>query len=549
MLKSEPLKGIYYSIAFALICFTAFPVLSIFLYGIFPLPEKGEIVKQIVRALPYLKNSLFIAVIVTPIAVLIGLSASLTIHRFHSRLNKIIRPLLLVSLIHPPFIGSISFIMLFGRRGLITHGLLHLDVSPYGWQGIALMQFLGMGSMAYLIISSSVEKSNALMEDAARNLGVSELKIFWDITLRSMYPEISSAAILVFLASMADFGTPLIIGGAFQTLASDLYIQITGLYDMKSASVSGILLLIPCLTLFVLQRRINKRKAYYAMSLSGESVKYRHYNPILRFSVTSLTLLYSIFILVKYGFILIGAFTEHWGYDYSLTLRHLTKVFEKDLSPFANSIQLAFFTALISSGAGVFLSYIIKRKRWAFTMTCDVLATLPAAVPGILLGIGYLVTFKYPILGIGRYILKGHAPLLLLGTGIIIYIICIFRYMNIGLRTGYALMEHINPNIEEAARNLGQSENRIFTGIAMPLLSPAFRTSFFKVFSTTMTTLGAIIFLLLPSNKVAVQTIFQTITGSESGVAAAMALLLSLTTAIMLGFFYLINTVLMKRRV
>ncbi len=547
-LKGEPLKGIYYLIAFSLIFFTAFPILSIFLYGIFPIPEKWEMGKQILRSLPYLRNSFLIAGIVTPVAVLIGLSASLTIHRFHSPFNKIFRLVLLLSLIHPPFVGSIAFIMLFGKRGLITHGLLHLDVSPYGWQGIALMQFLGMGSMAYLIISSSVEKSNPLIEDAARNLGVSELKIFRDITLRSMYPEISSAAILVFLASMADFGTPLIIGGAFQTLASDLYIQITGLYDMKSASVSGILLLVPCLTLFIYQRKINRRKAYYAISLSGGSIEYRHYNPIVRFLVTSLTFLYSLFVLLKYGFILIGAFTEHWGYDYSLTLRHLAKVLETDLSPFANSIQLAFFTALISSGAGIFLSYIIKRKKWAFTMASDVLATLPAAVPGILLGIGYLVTFKYPIFGIGRFILKEQTPLILLGTGIIIYIISIFRYMNIGLRTGYALMEHINPNIEEAARNLGQSENRIFSGIVMPLLSPAFRTAFFKIFSTTMTTLGAIIFLLLPSNKVAVQTIFQTITGSERGVAAALALLLSLTTAVMLGLFYLINAIITKRR-
>ena len=548
MLKNEPLKKGYNVIAFLLIFFTALPILSIFLYGIFPLQESGEMGKQFLRSLPFLGNSFLIAGIVTPIAVLIGLSASLTIHRFHSPLNKIFRLILLLSLIHPPFVGSISFIMLFGKRGLITHGLFNLDVSPYGWQGIALMQFLGLGSMAYLIISSSVEKANPLIEDAARNLGISEWKIFMDITLRSMYPEISSAAILIFLASMADFGTPLIIGGAFQTLASDLYIQITGLYDLKSASVSGILLLVPCLTLFVYQRKINRKKAYYPISLSGGSIKYRHHNAIIKFSVTSLTFLYSIFILLKYSFILIGAFTVHWGYDYSLTLKHFIQVFETDLSPFANSIQLAFFTALISSGAGIFLSYIVKRKTWTFTKTADLLATLPAAVPGILLGIGYLVTFKYPIFGIGRFIFKEQSPLILLGTGIIIYIICIFRYMNIGLRTGYALMEHINPNIEEAARNLGQNENKIFTGIIIPILSPAFKTSFFKIFSTTMTTLGAIIFLLLPSNKVAVQTIFQTITGSERGVAAAMALLLSFTTAVMVAFFHLINGIIMKRR-
>ncbi len=504
---------------------------------------------MVLRSLPYLKNSFFIALIVTPAAVLIGLAATLAVHRFASPFNRFFRPVILLSLIHPPFVGSIAFIMLFGKRGLVTHDLLHLDVSPYGWQGIALMQFLGMGSMAYLIISSSVGKSDPLIEDAARNLGISEWKIFRDITLRSMSPELSSAAILVFLASMADFGTPLIIGGPFQTLASDLYIQITGLYDMRSASVSGILLLVPCIVLFVYQRRLNRKKAYYAMALSGGSIHFRHFSRFVKIPAVGITLLYTLFILLKYGFIFIGAFTEHWGYDYSLTLRHLIKVLQKDLSPFVNSVLLAFFTALFSSLAGVFLSYVVKTKKWAFLAVSDVLATLPAAVPGILLGIGYLVTFKYPVLGIGRFILKDLSPLILLGTGIIIYIICIFRYMNVGLRTGYALLEHINPNIEEAARNLGQSENRIFSGIMLPLLSPAFRTSFFKVFSTTMTTLGAIIFLLLPSNKVAVQSIFQIITSSERGVAASMALLLSLTTGLMLGIFRLLNALIAKKRI
>jgi iron(III) transport system permease protein len=120
--------------------------------------------------------------------------------------------------------------------------------------------------------------------------------------------------------------------------------------------------------------------------------------------------------------------------------------------------------------------------------------------------------------------------------------------MNVGLRAGYALIEHINPNIEEAARDLGQNENKIFTQIVLPLMSPAFSIAFFKNFSASMTTLGAIIFLLLPSNKVAVQQIFQIITSSAVGVAAAMALLLSLTIAIALGVFKFINNKIMRMK-
>ena len=536
--SADPCRGIYYFFIALLICFIAAPVVSVLLYGVFPLGSPEDFRDSLLRSFPYLNRNLILACIVTPLAVLIGTSSAFTVHRFSSFFNKIFQYFILISLIHPPFVGSISFIMLFGKRGLITHKILHLDVSPYGLQGIALMQILGLSSLVYLIISSSISRMDPSVEDAARNLGATEWQIFKDITIKKMYPEISTASILVFLASMADFETPLIIGGAYQTLASDLYIQITGLYDMKSASVSGILLLIPSISLFFIYKWINRNKTFYDMSLSGTSIRYTHYSRGLKILLFSITGLYCAFVLLKYGFIIIGAFTKNWGYDYSFTLSHFKKVFQKDLSPFLNSLKLSFITALISSFAGVFLSYIIKRKSYALRHLSDLLATIPIAVPGILLGIGYLVTFKYPLFGIGRYILKDQRPLVLLGTGIIIYIICIFRYLNIGLRIGYALVEHINPDIEDAARNLGQKESGIYRDIVFPLIAPAFKNTFFRVFATTMTTLGAIIFLLLPSNKVAVQSIFQIITSSERGIAASMAIMLSLLTLTMLGLFY-----------
>ncbi len=544
---SDPYKPLYYLFVLLLVCFIAAPVTAVFLYGIFPLDSSESFRQSLFRALPYLKRNLILAFIVTPLAVVMGLSSAFTIHRFSLRLNRIFKALILISLVQPPFVGSISFIMLFGKRGLITHRLLGLNVSPYGLQGIVLMQVLGLSTLVYLIISSSISRADSSIEDAARNMGASEFQVFRTVTLPGMFPEISTAAILVFLASMADFETPLIIGGPYQTLSSDLYIQITGLYDMKSAAISGILLLFPCIALFIAYRGINSRRSYYDISLSGSSPVYRNSSPAVKAVFYTITLVYFCFVLMKYGFIVIGAFTRNWGYDYSFTLDHFRNIFHhRDLFPFVNSIKLAFFTALISSSAGVFLSYIIKRKNYGLRSFSDLLATIPIAVPGILLGIGYLVNFKYPILGIGRYVFTDRQPLLLLGTGIIIYIICIFRYLNTGLRIGYSLIEHINPDIEDAARNLGQREAAIYTKIVFPLIAPAFKNSFFRVFATTMTTLGAIIFLLLPSNKVAVQTIFQIITSSERGVAASMALMLSGVTITLLGIFYLLNKLVEK---
>ncbi|WP_048600985.1 ABC transporter permease [Rubeoparvulum massiliense] len=541
MKRLDSLKLLYYTLFGLLLYFVLVPVISVILYGVFPVESFHSLRQSLQRSLPYLQNSLWVAGVVTVLSVLIGLIAAITINRFHFKGKRLLRYAVLLPLINPPFVGSIAFIMLFGKRGLVTHGLLGLSVSPYGWQGIVIMQTLSLSALAYLIISSAIVKIDPNLEEAARNLGASELQIFKGVTLKMMYPEISTAGVLVFLASMADFGTPLIIGGPFHTLASDLYVQITGVYNMKTAAISGILLLIPCILLFFLQRNVIGKNHYYSVSTANTNIIYPHFNRPLRYLFIIITILYALFVVIKYLFIIIGAVTKQWGYNYTFTLEHIKTIFAQDYSPFINSIQLAFVVAFVSSILGVLLSYMIKRKSYRHQHVVDLLATLPAAVPGILLGIGYLVTFKYPLFGVGRFWLHSFPSIILLGTGVIIYLISIFRYMNVGLRAGYALIQHLNPDIEDAARNLGQSENKIFTQIVLPLMYPAFWIAFLKNFSSTMTTLGAIIFLLLPSNKVAVQQIFQTITSSATGVAAAMALLLSLTTALILGVLKFIN--------
>ena len=546
MIKHDPLKIIYYILLALLLYCAILPVFSVILYGVFPFESFNYLIELFNRSLPYLQNSLTIAIIVTIISTIIGLSAAIALCRYKFFLNKTLRYGMLLTLINPPFVSSISFIMLFGRRGLITHGLLGLDVSPFGPVGIIVMQVLGFSTLAYLIISSAIVKIDPTIEDAARNMGASECNIFRNITLKTMLPEISTAATLVFLASMADFSTPLVIGGPYHTLASDLYIQITGVYDMKAAAVSGILLLLPCIILFMLQRNFISKKTYYSLNVLNPNINYTFYNKHIKRILIAITCIYTFLVAMKFGFIIIGAFTKKWGYDYTFTFEHFSKVLDRDLTPFLNSIQLAFFVALFASLLGVLLSYIIKRKKFKFRKTADLIATLPAAVPGILLGIGYLVTFKYPLLGIGRFYLQEVPGIILLGTGIIIYIICIFRFMNVGLRSGYAVIEHLNPDIEDAARDLGQKENKIFTQIALPLMAPAFKVAFFKNFSSTMTTLGAIIFLLLPANKVAIQQIFQIINSSGIGVAAVMALFLSTITAICMFIFKIIITKILK---
>lgn len=512
--------------------------MSVVIYGIGSQDNLFFSMKGLERSLRYLSNSLKIAMPVTFISTIMGMILSLTLNRIDFWGKRVMKVIALLPFVNPPFVGSISFIMLFGKRGLITHKLLGLTISPFGAVGIITIQILGLSSLAYILISSSIKKVDITLEDAARNLGASEGEIFRTVTLPLMIPELSSTALLVFLASMADFSTPLIIGGNFQTLASDLYIQITGLYDMESAAISGIILMIPCIGAFVFQKYHISRQSYFTDDNMSLDISYKNTGGRSKLLLIGICGLFLSIVFIKYFFIIIGAFTKQWGYDYTLTLDHFKLLFTNSYKPFINSVKLAVVSSFIASFLGIFLAYLIRMKKMYKSYMVDFMATLPAAVPGILFGIGYLVTFKYPIFGIGRYIFIDSKPLLLLGTGIIIYIVCIARFMNTGLRAGYALLEHVHPDLEKASYNLGGSEFVAFSGIIFPLMKDAFFASFLKSFSSGMVTLGAIIFLLLPKNKVAVQQIFQIITGSKTGTAAAMALFLSLLTLFLLGLFY-----------
>ena len=532
--RKSALHTITYGIIVAfLLYFVAFPVLGVVIYGVGSKDGTFFSMQGLARSLEYLKNSLVVAVITTAVSSFFGLLMAFTFNRIKFMGRRIMKVLVLLPFINPPFVGSISYIMLFGKRGLITHKILGLSISPFGLRGILIMQILGLSSLAYLLISSSIRKIDTSLEDAARNMGASEVRVFMTITLPMMIPEFTGTALLIFLASMSDFSTPLVIGGSYQTLASNLYIQITGLYDMTSAAISGIILLIPCVLVFLLHKYKISGSSYFTDDSMSLDITYRNIGKKTRLILIGLSMTFISLVLLEYLFIVVGALTKQWGYDYTFSLEHILKLGGRKYKPFINSFKLASYSALIASAAGVMLAYLIKKSKPRFAAFTDLLATIPAAVPGILFGIGYLVTFKYPLLGINNGIV-------LLGTGIIIYLITIARFINTGLRSGYALLEHIHPDMENASYNLGAGTGETFYRIMAPLLKDAFFASFLRSFSSGMVTLGAIILLLIPSNKVAVQQIFQTITSSSTGDAAAMALMLSLLTLMFLGFYYVL---------
>lgn len=544
MKQSALLKIIYGALTFFFLYAIVFPVMAVLWEGV----SGGEALfwKTYQLGMSSLKNSLLLSLPVAICSVILGFMAAFTLQRLSFRGNKLLKLLGLLPIIHPPFVGSISFVMLFGKRGLITYGLLGIEKSPYGYVGLFILQVIGLGAMAYILLSAGLKKVDKSLEEAAMNLGKSAEKTFLTVTLPMLKPELSSTFLLVFLASLADFGTPLIIGGAYQTLASQLYIQITGRYDLKSAAVLGVFLLIPCFVAFFLHKKMNQKGKLYVDEKNDSS--FHGFHIVTKGVFIGITSLFMGFVFLKYGFIVLGAFTKNWGRDYTPTLAHVQRLFSEDLTPIWNSIKLSVIVAFLCGLLGMLTAYFVH-KKFRFHRFVDWMVTLPAAVPGILFGISYLLLFKYPLLFFGKYYMVEYKGIILLGTSFIVYLICISRYTNLAMRTSLAELAHMPPQLEEASQNLGKGPLYTFFRIICPLLKEPFKSSFYKVFAQTMTTLGAIVFLLLPRNKVMVQKIFQIITGAEIGVAAVFSLALSFTTLILLGVFYLLLEWRPKRRV
>lgn len=533
------MKAISGLLILALVYFVLLPIIGVLVYGFFD-TQKSLTVKDVLKVLEMLLNSMIISIPATVCSVIFGVALALTAYRLDTPLGPLFRLIGFIPLIDPPFVGSIAFIMLFGRNGLITHRLLNLTVSPYGWHGIILLQVLSFSAIAYLMISSAVKNVDLSLEDVARTLGEEEAGIFFRVTLPMMMPEIANTALLIFLMSLADFTTPLIIGGSFQTLASSIYIQITGVFNMRIAALTGAVLLVPCILAFVVHRYRVRGAGYVGDAGSSRDVRFRAVHPGVRIGLVALSSLVAALIVVKNLFIITGALVNRWGYDYTPTISHFQRVLGKDFTPFLNTIQLAVVVAFVASLLGVSIAYLVRYKKISGPNLVEFLAMFPAAIPGILFGIGYLVIFRYPLFGVGRFVLSEWPSVILLGTKMIIYLICIARFLNVGVRTGYATLEHIDPDIESAALTLGATQWFAFTRVMMPILGDAFFSAFFKNLSTTMTTLGAIILLILPSNKVAIQMLFQILASSTIGDGAAMAILISVINILMLLMFHLI---------
>jgi iron(III) transport system permease protein len=429
-------------------------------------------------------NSVMLGAIVATVATFVGFVFAYAIAKGGIRGQKFFQSMAILPIISQPFMFALSVILLFGRNGLITAKLLHLDTGGvYGLKGLIIVQVITMYPIAYMTLVGILQAIDPDLETCAMNLGATRLKTFFSVTLPLALPGIFASWLLVFVGSLTDFGNPIIIGGEFDVLSVRAYLEFTGMGNLPRGAALAMLLLVPTVGVFFIQKYIIKNKAY--VTITGKSSR-RGSSSVTEGAKKGLfifTLLVSLFVMMFYITIISGSFIKLWGINWSLTLRHFVYAFDVGLTTLKNTLILATISTPITAVLGMVIAFIVVRKSFAGKQVLDFLSMLSYAIPGTAVGIGYILAFN-------------KAPFKLSGTAFILIAVYVFRNVPIGVQGGIAALKQISGDIEESSTNLGASTAYTFRKITLPLVRPAFFAGATFAFVRSMTAISAIIFLV-----------------------------------------------------
>lgn len=441
-----------------------------------------------------------------------------------SNIQRICLIILSISLVSPPFISSLSFISLYGRRGLISYRLLKLSLDPYNKYGVIGMQSLHFTCLNILFFIHALRAMDGKLFYSARDLGAGPLSIVKDIVLPLLRPAFLASFFISFLRALADFGTPVIIGGRYSTLASEIYLQLIGYSDFQKTAMMNILLLFPALFSFYFYRRAMEQSNKWNGEQKGRIRPDFPANFLIRTVLSILLCLFFLFECLQYLSIFLYGFLRFDQGEVHFTLENMGELFQYNLSTMYLTLALSVITGFFGSFFSFVLAYIVERKLPFGKKTIDFVLSLPYLLPGTCFGLAYILAFN-------------KAPFRLTGTVWIILFSLIFRQMPLGSRMASAAISSLPKNMERAGRDLGANPIRVFLDILFPILLPSFLSSVYNQFTQSLTTMGAVIFLISAKYKVLVYTLFDAINRGSYAVASLISgimILLSLTFYLLL---------------
>ena len=476
-------------------------------------------------------NSIFVGVLSSLLCTLFSTAAAVFIATRKGWVKIACMALLLITMVSPPFVSSLAYIQLYGRRGWITYRLLGLTWDPYNCWGVIWMQSISFVPLNALLLIGILTKLDTGSLQAARDLGAKPAAILRDIVLPLMGPGILVSLLLSFVRSLADYGTPVIIGGRFSTIASEIYLQLVGYSDLEKSSAMNMFLLLPAIAAFFLYRYLMGRS-----DKLSEGSRARQGRLELSLSrcgavgiiIIAVSLLFFLMMILQYGCIFLSGFLKSTKGVYSFTLRNWEELWRLDTTTMVRSVVYALIVSLVGTLFAMLFAYYMERRKVPFHSFFDCLATLPYMLPGTCFGIGYILAFN-------------HEPLKLTGTAVIVLANMLFKQLPTATKICSASLTQVPLSLEHSARDLGGGQLAVLRDVILPSLRSAFLSCFVYNFSSSMTTAGAIIFLINPGKKLAVFKLFDAVYTGDYAVASLIASVIIVIVLAVEGLAYLIT--------
>ena len=484
-------------------------------------------------------NSLAVATLVGAVTTLLGLAFALLAVRTSLPLKPLLRGLSILPIVTPPFVIGLALILLFGRAGMVTNWLaVHAGIPRsrwiYGIWGIGIAQVLAFTPIAFMILAGVLAGISPTLEEAARMLRASPWRIFHSVTWPLLRPGLTGAFLIGFVESLADFANPLVIGGNFNVLSIDIFFAVVGAsHDQGRAAVLALILLGFTLAAFAAQSWWLGKARYTTVTGKGDSGL--HAPLPLRLRALSLVAVVPWLLLTigVYGTILAGGFVAQIGRDNTPTLQYFLTAFSVDhgvggwfLSgsawpSFLTTLELGLIAMPITAALGVLTAYLLDRIRFRGRDAFEFMTMMSFAIPGTVIGIGYILAFN-------------AGAIQLTGTGLIIVAAFVFRNMPVGIRATLASLTQIDRGLDEASMMLRAGRAATLRRVILPLLRPAIATAMIYSLVRAMTAVSAVIFLVTGGYNLATVYIVGRADVGEYGVAIVYAAVLIVFLMILL---------------
>ena len=472
-------------------------------------------------------NSVSVSLVPTFFAVLLGVPMAYLMTRYNVWGKKLWHVLAILSLMSPPFLGAYAWIMMFGRAGSVTAFLAKYGITIptiYGFGGIAAVLTLKLYPYIYMYTSGAMESIDSSLEECAENLGSGKLRRFFTVTMPVVTPSITAGALVVFMSALADFGTPMLLGGQdFRTLPVLIYneyLSETGGNGNLASAISIIIVIITLLMLLVQKVYVGRRN--YVMS-ALRPPKVTEVHGFKRFLVT-LPVFLICFISFLPQIVVCASSFQHTNYSSftgGFTLENYQNLGSRLWSSLSNTFTYSSIAMVFIVIIGILMSYAIVRKKGKTGGLLDMLLMAPYVIPGSVLGLCYIVTFN-------------QKPLILTGTATIIIISYVIRKLPYTVRSASAFLLQMDPSVEEASINLGVAPMETFWKVTARLMLPGVFSGAILSWVTCINELSCSIMLSSGRNNTLTIEAYTNIVRNSVGSGAALSAILTVTSAAIL---------------